>query len=101
MNHDFMLDHHSPPSAILHEVPRWRPWQIGGPRGSFCSPQCRNADKKARRAWRASKACRLCGRAARRSKVASSQCAPGVRVLGVIAQTEYMAAQAAIGGLHG
>lgn len=35
---------------------------------SFCGTECRREDMKERRAFRASKACRLCGRAARHRK---------------------------------
>ena len=101
MNHDFTLNHHSPPPRYCTRCRARVPDKSAAHGGSFCSPQCRNADKKARRAWRAAKACRLCGRAARKTKNALGECAPGVHTLGLIAQTELLAAQAAIGGLHG
>lgn len=53
-------------------------------RGSFfCGNDCRAADKNGRRAWKASRNCRLCGRAARRPKKA-----------GVASQTQAAVAEA-------
>lgn len=47
-------------------------------RGSiFCAkPECRSADRKARRQFKASRNCRLCGRRARRPRA----CAPSAHV---------------------
>ena len=96
-----LADHHTPPPRYCTRCCARVPNKSAAHGGSFCSPKCRYQDKKERRAWRAAKACRLCGRAARKQKIALSECAPGVHILGVIAQTELLAAQAAIGGIHG
>lgn len=53
-------------------------------RGSvFCGDDCRIADKRERRAWKASRYCRLCGRAAKRPRKPKTESAAG----GAVAET--------------
>ena len=69
--------------------------------GTFCSPECRYQDKTARRRWRASKRCPTCNRAHRHPKASAHPVRESASAFPDVAQTEYLAAQAGIGGLHG